>query len=120
MALTKGNTMTDQPSLFDEPLAIALAEQAIEQVGLNADQLWAKEAYKVVILRSMNRMDFTTDHVWEWMNDLHPTLTTHEPRAMGAVMRKAAASRLCVPTERYSKSLRPECHRRPIRIWKGL
>ena len=112
--------MTDQPSLFDEPLAIALAEQAIEQVGLNAGQLWAKEAYKVVILLSMNRMDFTTDHVWEWMNDLHPTLTTHEPRAMGAIMRRASQSRLCVPTERYINSMRPECHRRPLRVWKGL
>ena len=112
--------MTDQPSLFDEPLAIALVEEAIERVGLNADQQWAKEAYKVVILLSLNRMDFTTDHVWEWMNELHPALTTHEPRAMGAVMRKASSDRLCVPTERYSKSLRPECHRRPIRIWQGI
>ena len=112
--------MTDQPSLFDVPQAIALAEQAIEQVGLNADQVWALEALKVVQMLSIQRHDFTTDDVWKWMNQLHPTMTTHEPRAMGAVMRKAAASRLCVPTERYSKSLRPECHRRPIRIWKGL
>ena len=112
--------MTDQPSLFDEPQAIALAEEAIEQVGLNADQVWASEALKVVQMLSIQRHDFTTDDVWEWMNQLHPTMTTHEPRAMGAVMRKASADRLCAPTERYSKSLRPECHRRPIRIWQGL
>jgi hypothetical protein len=120
MALTKGNTMTDQPSLFDEPLAIALLEEAIERVGLNADQLWALEAFKIVEMLSIQRHDFTTDDVWEWMNQMHPELTTHEPRAMGAVMRKASSDRLCVPTERYSKSLRPECHRRPIRVWQGI
>jgi hypothetical protein len=110
----------NQPSLFDEPLAIALAEQAIERVGLNADQLWAIEALKIVEMLSIERHDFTTDDVWEWMNQLHPTMTTHEPRAMGAIMRKASQSRLCVPTERYINSMRPECHRRPLRVWKGL
>jgi hypothetical protein len=110
----------NQPSLFDEPLAIALAEQAIERVGLNADQLWAIEALKVVEMLSIERHDFTTDDVWEWMNQLHPTMTTHEPRAMGAIMRRASQSRLCVPTERYINSMRPECHRRPLRVWKGL
>jgi hypothetical protein len=120
MALTKGNTMTEQPSLFDEPLAIALLEDAIERVGLNANQLWALEAFKIVEMLSIQQHDFTTDDVWEWMNQMHPALTTHEPRAMGAVMRKASSDRLCVPTERYSKSLRPECHRRPIRIWQGI
>ena len=112
--------MTDQPSLFDEPLAIALLEDAIERVGLNADQLWALEAFKIVEMLSIQRHDFTTDDVWEWMNQMHPTLTTHEPRAMGAVMRRASQMGLCVPTERYSKSLRPECHRRPIRVWQGI
>lgn len=109
-----------QLSLFDEPLAIALTEESIERVGLNADQLWAFEALKIVGMLSIQCHDFTTDDVWEWMNQIHPDLATHEPRAMGAVMRKASASRLCVPTERYSKSKRPECHRRPLRIWKGL
>ncbi len=112
--------MTDQPSLFDEPLAIALAEEAIKRVGLNANQLWALQALQVVEMLSLTRSDFTTDDVWEWMNQLHPTMTTHEPRAMGAVMRKASAKRLCVPTERYVKSLRPECHRRPVPIWQSL
>ena len=112
--------MTNQPSLFDEPLAIALAEEAIERVGLNADQLWALEALKVVGMLSIERHDFTTDDVWEWMNQLHPTMATHEPRAMGAVMRRASQMRLCVPTERYAKSMRPECHRRPIRVWRAI
>ncbi len=112
--------MTNQPSLFDVPLAIALAEESIERVGLNADQLWSIEALKIVGMLSIERHDFTTDDIWQWMNDLHPTLTTHEPRAMGAVMRRASAERLCAPTERYSKSMRPECHRRPIRVWQGL
>ena len=112
--------MTDQPTLFDEPLAIAFAEQAIQRVGLNADQLWALQALKVVEMLSIQRHDFTTDDVWEWMNQLHPEMTTHEPRAMGAIMRKASATRLCVPTERYSKSQRPECHHRPLRVWQGL
>ena len=112
--------MTDQPSLFDEPLAIHRTEKAIERVGLNADQVWAIEALRVVGMLSIERCDFTTDDVWQMMDLMHPLLTTHEPRAMGAVMRKAFSDRLCVPTERYSKSLRPECHRRPIRIWQGI
>jgi hypothetical protein len=112
--------MTDQPSLFDEPLAIALLEEAIDRVGVNADLSWAVEALNIVGMLSIERHDFTTDDVWEWMNHLHPEMTTHEPRAMGAVMRRAAQMRLCAPTERYSKSMRPECHRRPIRVWQGI
>ena len=112
--------MTDQPSLFDEPLAIALLEEAIERVGANADIHWAVEALNIVGMLSSTRHDFTTDDVWEWMNHLNPDMTTHEPRAMGAVMRRASQMRLCVPTERYTKSMRPECHRRPIRVWQGL
>jgi hypothetical protein len=65
------------------------------------------------------RPEFTTDDVWEhlFQNDLP---MPHEPRALGAVMVAAARARIIAPTDRYTPSARPECHRRPVKIWRSL
>jgi hypothetical protein len=43
-----------------------------------------------------------------------------EPRAIGAMMTNAAKAGVIAPTNRYTPSARPECHRRPVKIWKSL
>ena len=60
----------------------------------------------------------TSDDIWHYMARYYPKLSTHDPRAMGAVFEKAAAAGLIRKTERTVKSKRPECHRRDIRIWE--
>lgn len=105
-------------TLFDELSAVT--NEAIDRVEHNANEQWMKTALNVVEMLSMQLYGFTTDDVWEWMNDLYPNSTTHEPRAMGAVMRRAAQHKLCAPTDRYIKSVRTSCHQRPIRVWAGI
>ena len=112
--------MMNRPTLFDEQLAMALTQQAINQVEENANQQWMDEALEVVKRLSKTFNLFTTDDVWNWMQYLHPDSETHDNRAMGAVMRKAARGKLCIPTDKYIKSTRTSCHHRPIRVWKGI
>lgn len=76
---------------------------------------WAELAVRWVALR---RPEFTTDPVWSvleaWDVEAPP-----EPRALGPLMKAACGWRWCAPTERTSLSVRPECHRRPIRVYRS-
>lgn len=112
--------MMEQQSLFDSLKAVAITQEAIDRVEENANDQWMEEAGKVVQMLALQFHGFTTDDVWEWMQDVHPHLGTHDNRAMGAVMRRAARNNICVPTDRYVKSARPSCHHRPIRVWRGI
>ena len=111
---------TTQQSLFDEALAVALADEGIKQVEINANQKWINEAMKVVQMLSMQLQGFTSDDVWEWMQELHPELETHNNSAMGAVMRKSSQMKVCAPTGQYVKSKRPSAQCRELRVWKGI
>lgn len=93
-----------------------LAAQAIEQVEEHADSEWMTAAKHVLWKIIQHGEDFTTDLMWERLNamDVH----THEPRAMGAVMRAAARAGLIATTGEYVKSSRPDCHSRPIPVWR--
>jgi hypothetical protein len=50
----------------------------------------------------------------------HPATTTHEPRALGAVMRQLARDGVIEPTDTYAPSGRSQNHNRPQRIWRSL
>jgi hypothetical protein len=111
--------MSIQPSLFDVPAAIEARNQAIEQVETNADSTWKLHCEAAIRWLAKTRPEFTTDDVWELMNQrLNPM--PHEPRAIGAMMTNAAKANWIAPTDRYTPSARPECHRRPVKIWKSL
>ena len=43
-----------------------------------------------------------------------------EPRAWGAVMKKAAATGFIRATDRYAKTGRASSHNRPMRLWKWI
>jgi hypothetical protein len=111
--------MSTQPSLFDVPAAIEARNQAIEQVETNAQPTWKLHCEAAIRWLAKTRPEFTTDDVWELMNQrLNPM--PHEPRAIGAMMTNAAKAGWIAPTDRYTPSARPECHRRPVKIWKSL
>ena len=88
---------------------------AIDRAQANASDLWFRGAMNAVRYLVAQRRPFTTDDVWS-----HVEGQTHEPRAMGAVMRQAQRDGLIKPSGEYRKSLRPECHRRPIQVWIPL
>ena len=109
----------DQPTLFDALAAIKARDQAIAQVERNADPMWKHNAWTVILMFARSGEPFTTDDVWEYMHQ-NGMETPREPRAMGAVIANACRDRIIESTGRYVQSQRPECHRRPVRVWRGV
>ena len=99
---------------FDAPSAKIVA---ITKVERHADPAWLQMADFAVQQLCRTEAEFTTDDVWEWL-DRNTHLRPHEPRAMGAVMRKAAVVGLIEATQRYVQSRRDECHGRPVAVWR--
>lgn len=98
-------------TLFD---AIEARDEAITQVGGAAPSAWMDEARAAVIHVAVRTKDFTTDDVWERLGDSTPP----EPRAMGAVMKSLSSAGKIVATGHYRKSVRVQCHARPVAVWQ--
>jgi hypothetical protein len=111
--------MTNQPSLFDVPTGIEARDKAINAAERGAPITWVTPAEIAIAYLAKTREHFTTDDVWEHLHQRGHEFP-HEPRAMGALMRNAARAGLITATDRVTPSQRPECHRRPIRIWRSL
>jgi hypothetical protein len=94
-------------------------EDAVQRAEAHADDQWMEDARQALVVCARRGSEFTTDEVWSWL-DWFSTATTHDPRAMGAVMRWAVQARLIEPTDRYTKSERPACHKRPVRVWRPV
>ena len=117
------NTRQDgQYSFFDDtrphyaPSGELLKQQAISRVRDNADQDWRNTALAAVRQIASTQSEFTTDNIWSEIE--HTSFSsTHDPRAMGAVMTDAARAGICRKSDRVRPSQRKECHRRPIAIW---
>lgn len=92
------------PTLFD---SIDVAEQ-------HADTQWLAQADAIVFRFAAGARPFTTDDVWAELT--RTGVTTHEPRALGAVLRRFSKVGTIVPIG-YRPSTRPECHGRPVRVW---
>jgi hypothetical protein len=99
--------------------AIELREQALEQVERNADKDWFTVAVDSVRQLAVEKREFTTDNVWEYLAKYWSNLSTHNNSAMGAVMRTAAKKGIVVATDKYIQSTRPSSHARPIRVWRS-
>jgi transcriptional accessory protein Tex/SPT6 len=108
-----------QPTIFDALAAIEARDAAIIQVDFNADPQWKKAADMAIRAIAMDRPEMTTDDVWRWLHEV-AIEAPHEPRALGAAMKRAAREGIIVATDRVKQSARPECHARPVRVWKSL
>jgi hypothetical protein len=108
--------MTEQPTIP----GLAERDEALERVERNADDEWKQAAIDAVRWLAQRRTAFTTDAVWHVMRRDYQDAHTHEPRALGATMRKAAGLGLVEPTDEHRLSTNPDCHRRPKRVWRSL
>lgn len=99
--------------LFDHAAAQAAKAQALDRVEANADEAWLANALGVVRELAKDGHEFTSDDVWRRVP------AAAEPRALGAVMTTASKRGLIKETGRYQNSIRPVCHKRPVKIWKG-
>lgn len=118
--------MSDTLFPIDEPFkpwqrrdateATARRERSIAQVERNAEP-----DLRALLLRTVRDVA-----------ERAPTLTSedvrlayvgdepHEPRVLGAVMREAKRQGWIAPMDEWRLSVRPECHRRPQRVWRSL
>jgi len=106
----------EQSKLFDRERGEVLRDDAIARVDEHAALSWKDRALAAVWQCAVRHELFTTDDVWA---AIPGDATTHEPRAIGAIMRNAAARRWIVTTSLTRMSERPECHRRPVRVWRS-
>lgn len=104
--------------VFDAVGSVIACEAAIDKVDEAASAEWKAKAFVAVARVCERYEEFTTDTVWALL-DAQGTAIPREPRAMGAIMRKAVTAGLCLPTDRTSKSVRVECHRRPLQVWRS-
>lgn len=109
--LTEGNVPAEEPS------GRQLRDAAIAQVEANADADWMARAYAAIMLLCCEekRHELTSDDVWRILGDDD---TPREPRALGAVFRRALASGAIAKTGRVTQSKRRQNHAREIAIWR--
>ena len=91
-----------------------LLDVALQKAEAHADATWLRAARQVVWDLIKADEPFTTDDCWAKLDALG--VVTHEPRALGAVIR-AAAKAGYIQTTGYRKTTRPEAHSRPIPVW---
>lgn len=107
-----------QRTIFDALEGERRRDEAIHRVDLHADGDWKDAALRTVRSLAASRTTFTTDDVWKLLAGAG--YEVREPRAMGAVMRRVAGAGLIRATDHWALSKRPECHRRPVRIWESI
>jgi hypothetical protein len=108
-------TMNDQLT-FDATLSAAARDEAVQRVDQAADPEWKDYAYEAVLATAREKPGgFIVDDVWKHIPA--GVEQPREPRAMGAVMRRAQKAGVIVPTDQYQLSMRITAHRNPRRIW---
>lgn len=94
-----------------------LAEAAIQTAAEHADRVWLSAAKQIVWDLIRDGRPFSTDDCWQKLDALD--IQTHEPRALGAVLRAAAKAGYIEQTGEYIKTSRPQAHSRPIPVWRS-
>lgn len=101
----------EQPDLFT---AFAQRDEAMGRADRHADAEWKATAEAVIIHLARMRPTFTADDVWHHLTT-HCNVETHEPRALGAILKKLTADGTIKPTGGFAPSKRR--HAAPIRLW---
>ena len=103
---------------YDAARAAAAREAAMSQVEENADAEVSARALQIIEHLASTREEFTADAVF-YLLDAEGSVF-REPKALGPIMRRAAAAGLIVKTDRTVDSVRVSNHRRPVRVWRSL
>lgn len=110
----------DRVSTFDASKGATARDQAIEAIDEATSEEWKRKALEAVRIVAAQRAEFTTDPVWYVLEKQMNVPAPKDPRAMGPLMRKATTLNICATTDRTVKSVRAECHRRPITVYRSL
>ena len=94
-----------------------LAREGAERAYFSASELWKVAARETFEHLAQTRREFTSDDVWISLKARR--IETVEHRAMAGVVRWAEARGLIQLTDRMVKSVRPECHSKPTRVYRS-
>lgn len=95
----------------------AARDKAIQKVETHANDEWKQSAFAAVEKTAREAEAFIVDSVWLRMPE---GSSTHEGRAMGAIMQKAQREGLIAPTNDFRPSFDKTHHACPRRVWKSL
>jgi hypothetical protein len=96
------------------------ADEAIERVDQHADPDWKEAALAAVRSVAERAAEFTADDVWEELVTNWPDAQTHDPRALGPVIRRAVKAGWIEHTGEFRRSKRPESHGCPKSVYRSL
>lgn len=100
-----------------EQAAHEAGQLALDTVEAHADQQWFAAALLRVKAASYAADTFSSEHVWALL-DVDKIGPPPEPRALGAVFRRAVRDGLIEATNEWVRGTRPDSHGRPVRIWR--
>lgn len=89
-------------------------DDGIARAVRRAPAEWIAAAHDAVDRLAATQTELSADDVWREVGQ------PPEPRALGGVMVSAGRRGVIEATDRTVPSVRPESHRRPIRIWRSL
>jgi hypothetical protein len=92
-------------------------DDALDRVERNADEQWLVAADYAVAKVALRKAQLTADDVWEVLDGMD--VATHEKRALGPVMDRAAKDGIIANTGTYIKSRRASRHKGPVAVWKS-
>ena len=95
-------------------LADMAKHEAMGRSEFHADAEWKTAALEAVRLAALHLPKFTTNQVWPMIDK-----DTHDGRAMGAIMQRAAKQGYIVATNIWLPSDSVTNHARPQRVWRS-
>ena len=102
---------------FDPVRSAQARDEAMVRVERNAHEEWKDVALEAVYQAALVNGKFIVDEVWRYMP---PDVSTHELRAMGAVMKKAAKAGWITGTGEYRPSAKVTTHKGLRHVWRSL
>ena len=79
-------------------------EIRIANADAHADYEWRDAAARSVINVGVQLGEFTVDDVWHALRHDYPHVWTHEPRAIGGILRSLARAQRITKTGRFEES----------------
>ena len=102
---------------FDPVRSAQARDEALVRVERNAHEVWKDVALEAVYQAALVNGKFIVDEVWRYMPS---GVSTHELRAMGAVMQKAVKAGWITGTGEYRSSAKVTTHKGLRHVWQSL
>jgi hypothetical protein len=104
-----------QQSIFD--IAERKKTEGMEAAYRHADTRWKQAAVEYLKHLVETQKYITSEQVVMHLNG--QGIVTGENRAIGSIMKAFERTGTITSTGRFAESVRPECHKSPVRIWQS-